>query len=229
MNAEQYAERRARVADLTAMGWTAKQIGDHLGISLRRVKYDRMVSGSAQRQAARLTEAEKRRVKRLLVGGASYYAVARTLGRSDTGLSRLFPGYGRDINADREAARERREDVARMTRQGRTAADIAAALGVTERLVGRDRRKLGIAAPPISKFTEAEYRAAKRLLDDGAAYNEVGRTLGRAPCTIERHLPDYRKRTPTESSQAAALGRELARLERTPNLQVPQHRKGKAA
>jgi DNA-binding CsgD family transcriptional regulator len=229
VNAEQFAARRALVADLTAQGWTAKRIGEHLGISARRVKYDRMVSGSARRQAPRLTDAEKRRAKRLLEGGASYYAAGRAIGRYGAVLRRLYPGYGHDVRAEREAAQQRREAVARMTQQRRTAAAIATALGVNERLVQRDRRTLGIAAPAGRRFTETEYVSAKRLLDDGASYFEVGRTFGRCPSTIERHLPGYRKRTPTESAQAAALGREMARLERKPNLIATQQPKGKAA
>lgn len=230
VNAAQYAERRAQVAALTAEGWTAKRIGDHLGISVRRVKYDRMVSGSARPQVPRLSDADKRRAKRLLVGGASYYATARALGRHEAALRKEFPGYGCDVHARRAAAQERREAVERMTREGATAARIAAALGTSEQVVARDRRTLGIATGPlVVKFTEAEYRAAKLLLDDGASYCEVARTLGRYPQTVERHLPGYRKRTRAESAQAAALGRELARLERKPNLVAPQHRKEKAA
>lgn len=130
---------------------------------------------------------------------------------------------------DPELVAERRRMVITLTRQGVSASQIADRIGVRKRSVTRIRSAAGIAQSGGSPMTGRELLRARALLDDGASYHEVARTLGRPARTVERHLPGYRKMTPAEASQAAALGRELARLERAPNLQAPQHRKGKAA
>jgi DNA-binding CsgD family transcriptional regulator len=83
----------------------------------------------------------------------------------------------------------RREEVARLTHLGLSCQQIAAAMHVTARTVHRDRAAVGITEQPYQPFTEAEYRRAEQLLDEGCSYNEVARTLGRNPRCIRRHFP----------------------------------------
>lgn len=209
MNAEQYAQRRAKVCDLTEQGWGITQIAEHLGIPPRMVRYDRMV-GRSTRPAKPFSAAEKEQAIAMLSGGATYYTVAKALGRSQTAVRKNVPGYARDFD---ESIAHRRDAVARMTRQGMRVADIAARLKVTPRLVMRDRRKLSLSQPAPTPFTESEYIAAKRLLDDGASYNEVARTIGRTHQTLVKHLPGYTW-TSQQVAQAGAMGRAMARLDR---------------
>lgn len=92
---------------------------------------------------------------------------------------------------------ERRAEIVRLTRAQHTAADIAEQLGISTRTVIRHRREGGCAQPAPRPFTAAEIRLAESLLDDGASYGEVARTLGRHMAVIrirfpERGWPQYR-------------------------------------
>lgn len=87
---------------------------------------------------------------------------------------------------------ERVARVATLTRGGYTDREIAVWLGVSERTVLRDRKTAGL---PITSttapLTEVERATALRLLEDGANYREVARTIGRGRTTIKRAFPGY--------------------------------------
>jgi DNA-binding CsgD family transcriptional regulator len=83
------------------------------------------------------------------------------------------------------------ERIVALTKQGRTATEIADALGVTRRTVVRARRRAGIAQPVKPPLSDEERARARELLDDGASCTEVARTLGRNPKTILAHFPEY--------------------------------------
>lgn len=117
------------------------------------------------------------------------------------------------VDQSGEARAARRTQIVELTRLGHSAAQIAGRLGITARSVQRGRVAAGLAATQPPRFCEAEYRAAKRMLDDGASYHEVGRTLGRAASTVKRHLPGYTW-DKHQAAHAAALGRAMARLDR---------------
>lgn len=84
----------------------------------------------------------------------------------------------------------RLEGVARLTRAGYPAPDIAVRLGCSRRQVTRDRRTLGISKPRAGEPTAEQIAEAERLLDDGASRAEVARTLGLGETTIRRRFPD---------------------------------------
>jgi IS30 family transposase len=110
-----------------------------------------------------------------------------------------------------EETNERRDRVTELTRQGLTAKQIAEQLGVTERTISRDRAARGITQPTAPRVTESEFARAKEMLDDGASYEEVARTLRRSHTAFRHRFPGY-SLTPTEASQRAALGRQMAQL-----------------
>ncbi len=90
-----------------------------------------------------------------------------------------------------EVKAERAETVARMTRLGYTAPQIGHHLGVTERTVQRYRVITGTTQPPQRPFTEEELALARNLLEDGASYGEVARTVGHDRSSVRRRLPGY--------------------------------------
>lgn len=106
---------------------------------------------------------------------------------------------------------ERRQIVARMTRTGHSAEQIATRLGVTSRTVTRDRKALGIAQPAATPLTDTEHAHAKRLLADGCSPEEVGRTLGRHPDVIRHHYPEH-KWTPQQIVDHAILVRNARKV-----------------
>jgi DNA-binding CsgD family transcriptional regulator len=110
-----------------------------------------------------------------------------------------------------EETNERRDRVTQLTHQGHTAKHIAALLGVTPRTVTRDRAARGITQPQPTRVSEAEFERAKTMLEDGASYEEVARTLRRSHTAFRRRFPGYAL-TPAEASQRAALGRKMAQL-----------------
>lgn len=89
---------------------------------------------------------------------------------------------------DDRAARD--AQIVTLTRAGRSAADIARVLRITKRTVNRVRVRTNTPAPvrrmPMS---EGEIHRAMQMLDDGASYGEVARTLGRGHATIRQRLP----------------------------------------
>lgn len=88
-----------------------------------------------------------------------------------------------------EVRERRRTRVAELTRQGRSASDVAAILGITERTVQRDRAAKGIAQPASRPLTATQLDRARQLLADGAPYKEVARTIGSDTTTLAKHFP----------------------------------------
>lgn len=85
----------------------------------------------------------------------------------------------------------REQRVLSLTLEGLPVAQIAQRVGVSERQVIRDRRKAGVARQARAEFTYEEVLRALELLEDGASYNEVGKTLGRDPGTVRRWVPGF--------------------------------------
>ena len=110
-------------------------------------------------------------------------------------------------------SRDLRDTVVELSRQGLTAKVISEKLGVTMRTVTRARAFRGIAKPGGIPMTEFELLRAKEMLEDGACYAEVARTIGRTHQTISRHLPGYQW-TPEQIYEAAAIGRRVSKLMR---------------
>ncbi|QDH91840.1 helix-turn-helix DNA-binding domain protein [Mycobacterium phage Phrappuccino] len=87
---------------------------------------------------------------------------------------------------------ERRRLVVAMTRDGHSIREIAEVLDLTPRSVQRHRHDAGITRPPNNDpLTAEECATARALLEDGASYREVARTLGRSAVTLRRRLPGY--------------------------------------
>lgn len=92
-----------------------------------------------------------------------------------------------------EALSERAERVAALTREQRSATDIAWILGVSVRTVERYRHRLGLSRSECrrERLSEDVLLRAKYLLLDGASYKEVGRTVGAHPGTVAKYLPGF--------------------------------------
>ena len=94
LSAEQRAQRYARVAELTAAGWTAPAIAKEMGTTVRTVVRARAATGCRVRPPLpQLTDDQIARAKALLEDGASYYDVAETVGCGISTLRARFPGY----------------------------------------------------------------------------------------------------------------------------------------
>lgn len=109
-----------------------------------------------------------------------------------------------------EPAERRREQVRRLTREGKSAPEIAAILGVSARTVARHRVATGCAkGRPGDPMTPDEISRARQLLADGCSRKEVARTLGRDPKTINRHFPGCGW-SKSESGRYAVFMRRMA-------------------
>jgi hypothetical protein len=119
-----------------------------------------------------------------------------------------------DATAEGRAARRAR--VVALTREGRSATDIAFILGISVRSVTRNRALAGLTAnyvrPPVP--SEDQLLAAKWLLVDGASYPEVARTLGFNATTWRKHFPGYA----WSRSEAGAHGKTIQLLGRAAGL-----------
>ena len=106
---------------------------------------------------------------------------------------------------------QRLDDVARLTRAGRTAREIAETLGCSRRQVARDRRTLRLSPPPTPPLTAAQLAEAERLLEDGASFKEVARTVGCVESTIRRRFPGRGWTLQQAAEHSALLHRERRR------------------
>jgi hypothetical protein len=70
-----------------------------------------------------------------------------------------------------------------------------------------------VRAPHPNQAPDAERSHAKRLLDDGASYQEVGRTIGRYPSTIANWWPGFQW-SHKQMGEASAMARRLNQIER---------------
>lgn len=91
----------------------------------------------------------------------------------------------------RAVADERHAKIIHLSRQGLSVQRIAEQVGVHPQTVvdvrvanqcGRWARRL---------FTDSEIQACLTMLEDGASYNEVARTVGRHVGTVARRFPGY--------------------------------------
>lgn len=82
-----------------------------------------------------------------------------------------------------------RKKVVELTRLGVPASQIGERLGICERQVCRYRRKAGITKPPPKRMTPEQIDTATKMLDDGASFAEVARTLGFTHDAILRRFP----------------------------------------
>lgn len=86
-----------------------------------------------------------------------------------------------------------REQIAALTRQGKTAAQIAELLGCTERTVSRVRIETGT-AKPVSPYSgkpvsPERLEQARLMLNDGAPWSEISRTLHISEHSLAKHFP----------------------------------------
>jgi hypothetical protein len=79
-------ERLSRVAELTAKGRSAADIGRILGVSARTVVRWRVAAGVARQPAPPITDAEIAEAQRLRASGQNLADTARLVGRSVDGL-----------------------------------------------------------------------------------------------------------------------------------------------
>lgn len=97
-----------------------------------------------------------------------------------------------------------------LQRQGKSATEIAAEMRVDPRTVTRWRRKAELTrkTSPLAGQPASRERLSRALvlLEDGASYKEVCRTLHMNPRTVRQHFPGYGW-SKLESSQLAAVVR----------------------
>lgn len=88
------AERDERIARLTRMNYSLAQIAVIEGITSRSVQRARQRVGVGRKTSGPpMSDGERALIERLLVDGASYYEVARTVNRSVSTLYKHWPGY----------------------------------------------------------------------------------------------------------------------------------------
>jgi hypothetical protein len=79
-----------------------------------------------------------------------------------------------------EAKRERQEQIAWIVqdRPSITTSELAKRFGVSKRVIQRDRKAVGVSAEPTPSWGEEKTEQVLAMLDDGASYVEISRTLG---------------------------------------------------
>jgi transposase-like protein len=108
----------------------------------------------------------------------------------------------------------RNNRILRLAREGIHPNVIAEAVGVAKATVFRVRRDAGdTALMQYRRGTEAEKLQAKQLLEDGASYWEVGRTIGFSGSSVSRWFPGY-SWSAQQRSESSAMSRKLNQLER---------------
>lgn len=86
-------DRRSRVVELSRQGMSAGAIADILGITPRSVCRARARAGISKPRSRLGTEDDKLRAKEMLVDGASYEEVGRTLGFAAGTIQKWHRGF----------------------------------------------------------------------------------------------------------------------------------------
>lgn len=95
--------------------------------------------------------------------------------------------------------------IAELHAAGKSAPEIALAVGCTSRTVQRWRQRTGnTLAPRRDPYPDSVRQQAARLIADGCNIQETARTVGVDPNTIKRWMPDAPRMTRIERSQWAA-------------------------
>ena len=115
----------------------------------------------------------------------------------------------RNIPKTVEIVQHRHNTVIELTRQGYSSTFIADKLGITKRSVQRHRRQAGLSQTTRPSYTQAEIAQAQALLEDGASYLEVARTLQRGVEALRKRFPGYG----WTKSQACMYGRMRRQLD----------------
>lgn len=91
-----------------------------------------------------------------------------------------------------ETEEECEHAVLALIEQGVSINAIAKRLHIGKRKIARVRKRHGLAAAAAKvALTAAEQRLALELLEGGASYKEVGRTMGRSAAHLGRKYPGY--------------------------------------
>jgi DNA-binding CsgD family transcriptional regulator len=87
---------------------------------------------------------------------------------------------------------ERDQRILQLSREGLSVKQISQLVGITGRSVQRTRARFRNAPAVIATpLTAAQLSFAHALLENGAPYSEVARTLGCNYTTVRRHFPGY--------------------------------------
>lgn len=174
-----------RFTQLWNDGVPEEEIAAQLGIAVSSIRGIRHRLGLAIRPRKTLVHdpvlAEKVREK--MAEGKSRAQIAEELGvkvdivtriRRRLGLPnfKATPPPPSEPRFDREMVRQMTEEE-RMTRR-----QIAEALGCSVRTVEKIRQELGISGPGAVPYSDETKAKAREMLEEGASYNEVSRTLG---------------------------------------------------
>ncbi|GAA1891616.1 hypothetical protein [Williamsia serinedens] len=111
---------------------------------------------------------------------------------------------------DLERIEWRRGEVRRLTRHGYSASRIAAAIGVAERTVVRDRVAIGVAQRRPELISEAVWERVEKLMAGGCSCAEAARTVGISKHAVAHRFPDH-KWTRAQTAEWARFMREVRR------------------
>lgn len=117
------------------------------------------------------------------------------------------PGMTPELIAEREAT------VTTCLRMGMTNTQIAERYNVTLRTVSRWRTRLGQnGRPAVTKHTQSEHDHALYLLDEGASFADVARTIGVSRRTIYRWFPDREPWTRSQVVEHISMTRAFRKV-----------------
>lgn len=105
---------------------------------------------------------------------------------------------------DRIPVKVRREQVADLTRQGLTVAEIALRLGCGKGTVSRDRKALNREVAGIP--TDTQIRLIRELLATQIPIDDIARQVGCSPNAIQSRFPEYKPRKYTLDEKHLLLG-----------------------
>lgn len=102
-------------------------------------------------------------------------------------------------------------EILELVKEGLPAREIAQRVGVSPRTVSRVRNDAGLGVPR-RLATENDKLRAKQLLEEGASYAEVSRTVGFGQKEVKRWFPGYTW-TQQQRQEAAKMARLMAGLD----------------
>lgn len=210
---------RARIVEMASTGLPTTEIAEAVGYSPTTVDRVRRRSGNPATIHRRYIKVNSQHCELIVTmtrQGHSLAEISAVTGLAEYAISNWRRKLGCQVH--HELTPEERARVIELTHRGWSSGQIAQELNTTPRTVCRIRHNAGCKAA-TNPLTEDELSIAAAMLDDGASYAEVGRTIGRPLETVRNRFPGRGwTRAQTHEfnrfrKQFGALAKELALTE----------------
>jgi DNA-binding CsgD family transcriptional regulator len=206
-----YKIDRDVLVKMFAEGATTREVADHFSASLDRVNRIRRQEGIEMPGRQTVDDEE---LIALVAEGKTPKAIAEHFGvKRDTIIDHMRRAGVPSTNQGGQPRRVDRDEVRRLFEAGTSNRQVASIMNISRKTAERIKAELGLVKRaefvPIPQETQDR---AREMLEDGASYREVQRTLGLGDRWLRSHFPGMGFKSPTEAAQYRKMLQQLDSL-----------------